>query len=325
MTRSTRQRRLWPMVLLGALVLAGAAWAGPRVLLWAQLPCRPLDRWFGDTGCTAAIPIAKLDAGIGPSLALLPDGDTALVVGSQHLVETWGPALVSVSLSQGREITRRPLDIAGNAPSWFMIAAPKGDLIVATGLDMMQRRLKLFRVADAAEIGTIPAAWWGARFSPDGRMLVTGFGDDRQGWQIPEGKPWTGSLPWIRPVHASSQSVLTSTGDAAVLFKAGRLSVEQGGIGRELVDYSNQPVRGFNPQTMAVSPDDTMVAMIWSDYVDQAKSQIDVRRLSDGADIGSLTIPGRVINQIAWTPDSRSIAVVRQDEDGPEIDVFALP
>jgi len=282
-------------------------------------------------GCTSTIPLENVFPGINTSVAIAADGDTAFIVSNQSLSHDTKFSLNVYSLAQRREIARRVLALP--APAYSLAVSPQGDL-AAIVLDYMANQpIRLIRVADGTQVGTIPdPISIQLRFSSDGRVLFTGF-TERHAWRVPEGTPWDGTVPpggFDTDIDDDIAKVTTWSGDVTVTWhrRNDKLSVMRaaGSPAQVIADLAHDPAFAAwrsKRVRLKLSPDEATVAVVWPD---ELGSRISLWRLADGAHLRTVTVSGRVDSQIAIAPGSRRFVVVRNFSlTRSELTAFDLP
>jgi WD40 repeat protein/serine/threonine protein kinase len=175
--------------------------------------------------------------------------------------------------------------------------------------------IRLFEIATGRLIG--PALWhknnvFGATFSPDSRMLLTGSNDNTaQIWAVPDGKP----LAWPLDLHRTVRLVAFALDGRSLATQDGDL-VRVWALPEEGVPIVDLPLPGKS-SFAALSPDGALAILTgWTFASGRTLRSTRAYRVATGEPAGPSIRPGGPIVDAVFSPDGRSVATL-DVRDGP--------
>jgi hypothetical protein len=287
-------RRSWRRPLAagigGAALVAGAAWA----TVWALGTCNPLDRLLGISGCAGRAEVADFRPLLWDTMVMPRDGGDLALFGETETVEGWRPALVRVSLTDGREHGRFPLALVDAA---FM--KPSAD------------RTRVFlscQVGDACNEaggnGLIAAVADGATISV---AAVAGYVRSFPGEPEP-----AGDIAW-------DAAVLPGGAVAVEAERTGAVVLRRMADGAEIRRLEADPDFTYLGAGFALvpSPSGRLIAGIDTEPPPRLGHGAVVRiwDVESGREVGRIaTDPGHELQRdLAWSTDERQLVVLRRE------------
>jgi WD40 repeat protein len=195
--------------------------------------------------------------------------------------------------------------------------SPNGRYLAVFGVQLPPV-IRLFEVATGRPVGPVlehKNTVFGATFSPDSRMLLTGSSDNTiRLWSVPDGAPLTAPLDLHRPVRR----VAFAPGGRALATQDGDL-VRLWALPEEGVPMARVPLDGRD-SFAAVSPDGTLAISTGLTFLpNRGLRSTRAFHVATGQPAGPPLRPGGWIVDAAFSPDGRSVASVdARDGSGPE-------
>ena len=230
---------------------------------------------------------------------LFVEGGRGLITYGGKTALTWRVAETGVQV--------RTLDF----PEWGRgVAAiepsPDGRYLAVSG--HQQPTVRLFEVATGQPVGPVlehKNTVFGAVFSPDSRMLLTGSTDNTARlWAVPGGEPMARPLDLHRAVKLvqfapGGRSLATQDGDLVRLW-----ALPEEGLPMVLL-----PLDG-GKSFAAVSPNGAVAIPTGMSYAERSLRSTRASRVATGVSAGPELRPGGLIVDAAFSPDGRSAATL---------------
>lgn len=304
-------------------------------VLWAGTfrACSGLDIGRRIDGCAAAL----RDSGAVTALSIAPNGATIVTGVDEHGLRVWrsrdrqmirgraerlplGPVLAfspdSTLLATGLEDgTVRVTDIRSDDQALLLHAgtdsirsvafSADGSMIAAGAWD---RSVRVWSTHDGTllrSFGDLDVTAYDLAFSPDGALLAAGDQAQVRLWDLHTGRA-AGTIPAdpsAESVAFSPDGALLAIGEASGFVTLWSLAENSA------IDRLAAPVDRLSD--VAFSPDGTLIAAGGSRQ--DSIGDVTVWRIGEHVPAGSLH-PAGYVTSIAWTPDSRQIAVAAQND-----------
>jgi WD40 repeat protein len=234
------------------------------------------------------------------SSPLFVDGGRGLITYSGKGGLTWR------AVETGAEVrTLDSPDLSGRIAATEL--SPDGRYLAVSGFQRAQI-VRLFDVSTGLPVGPVlehKNTVFGAAFSPDGRMLVTGSTDNTlRLWAVPGGELLDRPLDLHRPVKLvafapDGRSLVTQDGDLVRLWA----------LPEEGVPMTRLPLDGKN-SFAALSPDGTLTIPTGFTFTPRALRSTRAYRVATGRPAGAPICPeGRIVDA-AFSPDGQSVATL---------------